>query len=351
MKIGSIFSSKNLALGMILLSLNQLKSTPENIQSDEITIHEASKVLEFAHIELDTPQNFMTGVISIGLIMKIEEVAQALKNNNKVSSEIRKLKFPTKIANLLKKAYRESRKQGSPGFGFKEHVGTLLGFAYEKWAEDDPLRENFKNWAKQISDELDKEKAPQISQDPKSNDVNVKLSQNVKHEDLVEDSDSITRDSQVIFNREKQVRKQKPRVTTTSTTQETSIAQEQKPKLKKQRINTFQIQPSSITKPSSENQSRQEYSKGQKAPLAWEQKSSKNQNKYQPLNSATNPKIRQKQSVQTSDSTHQLERRKPKNTKDSFDRKKREDKASPVLSRKSESSLQDRNNTTTFRSH
>ena len=355
MKIGSMLKSNLTVMAVLFLVLNStgcyLNADSGKNNPEEISINEAVKILEFADTELETSENFLTGLLDIGLIIKIEEVSQSLKNSNKVSSEIRGHKFASKIANLLKKAYRKTRCTDSPGFAFKEEVATLLSLAYEKWSEEDPLRDNLKNWMKQISEELEKENTAQKIKESNDSQVSSKDDQycenEVKSTRIQNDSENHDRDTQAIV-REKQIRKQKPRINSVQTTeiqQETAA----KPRQKKQRKNSFQAQPTQTERQSVEDNSN--FEKNRKQPLAWEQKPAKTVINSKSVSSAPGNRKRNKNAQQTTDATHQLERRKPKNTqKGQTDRKKREVKGSSDLSRKSEIGSHEKTGTTTFRS-
>lgn len=356
---GSMLKSKTITLAVLFLGLNStecyLSADSGKNNQEEISISEATKILEFADTELETPENFLTGLLDIGLIIKIEEVGKALKNSSKVSSEIRGLKLSSKIANLLKKAYRKTRTSDAPGFAFKEEVATLLGLAYDKWSEEDPLRDNFKNWTKQILGELEKEIAVQAAKESSASKIAEDDSEiiEVKSARLHDSAENADQEAQIIF-REKQIRKQKPRI---NTIQDSVVQAEntEKPRLKKQRKNTFQGQPTMTERQNSDEASKSQLSKNKKQPLAWEQKPEKYLINSKTINSGTGTSTgnrkRHKTSGQVPDASHQLERRKPKNVKVQSERKKREIKSNTDISRKSDLITNEKVASTNFRSN
>lgn len=123
--------------------------------SKEVSAEEINKILTYADAELDSASTFLTGLDDIELILAQEDVVYALKNSNKVESRFRQLKLPTKMATLLKKAYKATRATNGAGVEYKADVARLLVTVHGIWSDEDALQKlNYERWSDELFDEI-----------------------------------------------------------------------------------------------------------------------------------------------------------------------------------------------------
>lgn len=149
--------------------------------SKEVSAEEINKILTYADAELDSASTFLTGLDDIELILAQEDVIYALKNNNKVESRFRQLKLPTKIATLLKKAYKATRATNGAGVEHKADVARLLVTVHGIWSDEDALQKlNYERWSDELFDDINagsskhllQNKITEIARDKKVEDKN-----------------------------------------------------------------------------------------------------------------------------------------------------------------------------------
>ncbi len=152
-----------------------------DLKSGAVTISDIKSILTYADAELSTASTFARGLDDLGLVLAQHEVINALKTNNKVASEVRQLKLPGTIANLLKKAYKATRTSTGAGAQYKAEVAQMLVAVYAIWSDEDLLQKlNFERWSDELFDELDRGRARDGKQQESTKKKNGTLAQVAK---------------------------------------------------------------------------------------------------------------------------------------------------------------------------
>lgn len=198
MNKGSLFESNRFllaaifTLGLSLAFCQQIstKSGPKADESESIMVGDVASILNYADAELEDSATFLTGLDDIRLVVGQHDVAKALKTNNKVESQVRKLKLPSKVAGLMKKAFKATRKADGVGAEHKEEVAKLLVEVYGVWSDEDALQKlNFERWSDQIFDEMNIDRSDR-GQEEEDNDAAEAVAQKVVTKKLDADKES-----------------------------------------------------------------------------------------------------------------------------------------------------------------
>lgn len=345
MKKSSVLQSKRLFLAVMLtLGLStafyQQISTKNNSKSDSkesVMLSDITSILNYADAELEGSATFLTGLDDIRLIVAQKDVAKALQTNNKVESQVRRLKLPPRVAALMKKAYRATRKTENPGFDHKEEVAKLLVEVYGVWSDEDALQKlNFERWSDQIFDEIGIKKAEEVEKElaisqPEPDEAKLELNRSEKFER--EELTRLPEGSNSRQEREERAKRQQRQRASTSDPKDS------RPRIKKQRKATAQAaQAEEIPTPAAAQAAEGGSVRRRKRPApvkkptagsaAWQQE--KPAGKYSKRKAkTTKPALREK--VQ---GAHTMERRKPAKKAAGTERKGRENTQKVEMARK-----------------